>query len=248
MLRTLIIDDEEPARELIKNFLSGIDDIEIIGECSDGFSGVKSINEMKPDLVFLDIQMPKLTGFEVIELIDYKPLIVFATAYDQFAIKAFEANAVDYLLKPYNKDRLLQALEKARTRYAQNQSNDEEVKSIIKSIDDSPEILSRVAVKTGAKIIVLPIDSIYYFEAEGDYVKIVTEKSHYLKEKTMKFFETHLDKKQFVRIHRSYIVNVNEILRIEQFDKESHVLILKNMTKLRVSSTGYKMIKDLLNI
>jgi two-component system, LytTR family, response regulator len=249
-INTIIIEDEEPARNLIKNFLSEIEEINILCECSDGFEGVKAINELKPDLIIMDIQMPRLTGFEVVELIEHKPEIIFSTAYDQYAIKAFEFNAIDYLLKPYTKDRFSQAINKAvSTINSKDDSSAKKINSLVNNAENiSNEYLYRIAIKTGIKIIVLPSSSIQYIEADGDYVKIHTKETSYLKEKTMKYFETHLSPSEFIRIHRSYIVNINEIARIEQFDKENHVVILKKGDTLKTSTGGYKLLKQALSL
>jgi len=247
-LKTILVEDEEPARELLKNFLADHEEIEVIGECADGFSGVKAINELKPDLVFLDIQMPKLSGFELLELIEINPLIIFTTAFDQYAIKAFEMSAVDYLLKPFTRERFTQAVKKTIDKFANKQNNHSAVHAVIKAIDEKPELLERIAVKTGSKIHVIPVDDVFFLEAEGDYVMIHTKDGKHLKEKTMKYFETHLNPARFVRIHRSYLVNVNEILRIELYDKENYSVLLKNTANLKVRSSGYKLIKQVLNV
>jgi len=246
--KAIIIEDEEPARQLIKSYLTGNNEIEVAGEFADGFNGVKAIDEIKPDLVFLDIQMPKLTGFEVLELISHKPAIIFSTAFDEFAIRAFEINAIDYLLKPYSKDRFQQALDKALATIRKNEDQIQSLLPLIQSNEDHPEILNRFAVKTGTKVHLIPIADIIYIEADGDYAKIVTSDSFYLKERTLKYFESHLDPAQFVRMHRSYIVNVAEIARIEYYDKETHIVFLRNNTKLRASTAGYKLLKSKLHL
>jgi two-component system, LytTR family, response regulator len=247
-IRAIIIDDEQPARDIVKNWLKDRADIEVITECSDGFNGVKAINELKPDLVFLDIQMPKLTGFEMLELIEETPLIVFITAYDQYAIKAFEMNATDYLLKPFTKARFEQALQKVIQHLNENQKPAETVTRIMSAMDEKPDLLHRIAVKSGQKINVIATDDIIYIGAEGDYVMIYTKDNRYLKEKTMKFMESHLDSNQFVRIHRSTILNVNYILRVELYDKESYAVLLKNNVSLKASISGYKLLKQFLKL
>lgn len=248
-LRTIIIEDEEPARILIKHYLKDQNQIEIIGEYSDGFSGLKAINNLKPDLVFLDIQMPKLTGFEILELIEHKPLIIFTTAYDQFAIQAFEANAIDYLLKPFTKERFNNSLEKVKEIYITKKTTDiEKVEKLITTVEEKQTFINRIAIKSNTKISVIPVESINFIEANGDYVTINTDENSFLKEKTMKFFEQHLDNSQFIRIHRSFIVNINQISKIEQYDKENHIVILKNNSKLKASINGYKELKRLLNL
>ncbi len=247
-IRTIIVEDEEPARNIIKHYLKDYQEFELIGEFADGFSGVKAINELKPDVSFLDVQMPKLTGFEVLELIEHKPLIIFSTAFDQYAIKAFEMNASDYLLKPYTKERFAQAIAKVSERFKQKQTIAPKVEAIIQTVDEKTELISRVAVKCGSKINVISVEDITYLESEGDYVMIYTKDGRFLKEKTMKYFETHLDENHFIRIHRSNIVNVNEILRIEHYDKENYMVLLKNNAKLKASNSGYKLLKDKLNL
>jgi len=246
-IRTIIIEDEEPARDIVKNYLQKYLEIDLIGEFSDGFSGIKAINEMKPDLLLLDIQLPKLTGFEILELTEHSPLIIFITAYDQFAIKAFEMNATDYLLKPFSSERFDVALQKAFEKFKNNQHESPAIQKLIKTVDEKTEFIDRVVVKSGNKIKVIPSEKIIYIEAQDDYVMIYAEESKHLKEKTMKYFETHLNSSHFIRIHRSYIVNVNYIAQLERFTKESYIVILKNGAKLKVSDSGYKNLKSKLN-
>lgn len=248
MIKAIIIEDEEPARILIKNYLKSSNEIEIIGEFADGFSGVKAINELKPQLVFIDIQMPKLTGLEVLELAIHKPAVIFITAYDEFAVKAFEMNAIDYLLKPYSRERFTLAVNKAMKNIQNNNNQLEAINNIAESIIKQDEVIERIAVRSGQKIVVIPVNEIFYVEAEGDYVKIHTKDEAFLKEKTMKYLQAHLDNKQFLRIHRSFIVNAMEIQKIEYYDKDSHLLVLKNNTKLKISDEGYKRIRKTLNL
>jgi len=246
-IKTLIIDDESLARDLLRHFLSKDERVEIIGECSNGFEGVLAIQELKPDLVFLDIQMPKITGFEMVELLNDPPIIVFSTAYDQFAIRAFEANAVDYLLKPYPFERVVAALnkvvEKMKTRTSSN-----EISKLIESHDKEPGILNRVVVKSGRKIQVIPSESIYYIESQDDFVMIYCKEGHFMKQKTMKYFEEHLDDNQFVRIHRSYLLNLSTISEIQQYEKESWIVLTRQGAKLKVSKAGYSNLKEKLKI
>ncbi|MEI6172633.1 MAG: LytTR family transcriptional regulator DNA-binding domain-containing protein [Bacteroidota bacterium] len=247
-LRTILIDDEQPARDVVKHYLKDFTEIEIIGEFTDGFSGLKAIQDLKPDLVFLDVQMPKLTGLELLDLLEQPPLIIFSTAYDQYAIKAFEMNAVDYLLKPYSKERFTQAVQKAVAQGANGIRTAAPVQNLVKALDENPELLQRIAVKSRHKVTVVPIDDIIYLEAEGDYVMLHTKDAKHLKEKTMKYFETHLDPTQFIRIHRSFIVNARFIDRIEYYDKENYAVLTKNGAKLRASTSGYKVLKQILNM
>lgn len=243
-IRTVIVEDEKLARNLLKSFLQDTDTIELVGECENGFEGVKTINELKPDLVFLDIQMPKINGFELLELLDHKPHIIFATAYDQYALKAFEYHAADYLLKPYSKDRLFEAIDKVAERIRTEGSGSD----VAEKISDHPreEYLNRIVVKDRHKIHIIPTDQIRYIESMDDYVLIYTREGRYIKQKTMKFLEKALDPANFVRIHRSSIVNVEEINEIQQYEKESYIVILHDKTKLKVSKNGYKNLKDLL--
>ncbi|MFH1161407.1 MAG: LytTR family transcriptional regulator DNA-binding domain-containing protein [bacterium] len=244
----LIIDDEPPARHIIHDYLRGHEEIEIAGEFSDGFSGLKAIQELKPDLVFLDIQMPKLTGFELLDLIENPPVIIFSTAYDQFAIKAFEIHAVDYLLKPYAKERFDQAVGKALEFLSSSSRTGQPIRNILRAVDEQPEYLSRIAVKIHHKVHVIPVHEIQYIQADGDYVTIYTKHEKYLKEKTMQYFESHLNPAQFVRIHRSAIIHVDYIDKIEYYDKESHVVLMKNGASLRASSAGYKALRETLKL
>ncbi len=244
-LRTIIVEDEELARSLMKSFLKSNDKVEIIAECENGFEGIKTINELKPDLVFLDIQMPKITGFEMLELLEHKPQIIFATAYDEYALKAFEFNAADYLLKPYSKERLFEAVDKVAAKI-EKEGN---ISDVAEKISNFPreEFLDRIVVKDRHKIHIVPVDQVRYIESMDDYVMIYTKTGRHLKQKTMKYFEAALNPKNFTRIHRSYIVKVNEITEIQQYEKESYIVILHDKTKLKVSKTGYKSLKGVLN-
>ncbi len=249
-IKTLIIDDEHLAREIIRSYLLLDDEIEIVGECENGFDGFKQINELKPDLVFLDIMMPKLTGFEMLELLENPPVIVFSTAYDEYAIKAFEKNAVDYLLKPYSKDRFFDALEKAKFK-VNTEVNSQEKKTlglaqVLEEHYERKELVTRVAVRTGTKIHIVSVDQIKYFESMDDYVKIHTESGSFLKQNTMKYYEEHLPTDDFLRIHRSYIVRLKEINRVELMGKDSHVAILNDGTQVKVSRAGYSKLKEVL--
>ena len=247
-LQTIIIEDEELARNLLRSYLKDHPDIEIIGECENGFDGVKAINDKKPDLVFLDIQMPKITGFEMIELLDFKPQIIFTTAYDQYALKAFELNAIDYLLKPFSKERLLNAVEKVKHRIQNEEDNSEKLEELT-NLRPGEDFIDRVVVKDRHKIHIITVDQIRYIESLDDYVMIYTYDGRHMKQKTMKYFENNLDPKDFIRIHRSYIVQVDNIAEIQQYEKESYIVILKDKdkTKLKVSKTGYKKIKEVLH-
>lgn len=246
MIKAVIIDDEQLAREVIKKFLTGFTGIEVVEECSNGFEGIKAITTHQPQLIFLDIQMPKLTGFEMLELLDEKPIIIFSTAFDQYAIKAFELSAADYLLKPYSKARFEEAVIKALKK-VDEEVDTEEVAEAVLDNRQSKEKLDRVVIKNGAKIIILAVDQIDYLQAQDDYVAVYSEGKKYLKQITMKYLEENLPE-EFVRVHRSYIVHINQIDKIEAYSKDSYVAILKNADKVSVSRNGYHLLKELLGI
>ncbi|WP_421919171.1 LytR/AlgR family response regulator transcription factor [Marinifilum sp.] len=248
MIKAIIIDDESLARELVTSYLETEDEIKVIGEYSNGFEGLKAINELNPDLVFLDVQMPKLTGFELLELLDKPCNIVFTTAYNEYAIKAFEHNAIDYLLKPFSIDRFISALEKAKDRIAKTNENIDQIEKIKSHNDDSNELINRVVVKSRNKIDVIAVNKIKYFEAQDDYVMIYTNEGHYLKQKTMKYFESHLSTSEFCRIHRSYLVRIDQISQLQPYEKDSWVVILKSGESLKVSRNGFKLLKKQLEI
>ncbi len=246
-IRTIIIDDESPARELIKHYLKELDYIEVIKECADGFSGLKCITEMKPDLVFLDIQMPRLTGIEMVEVMTEKPEIIFTTAYDQFAIKAFELNAVDYLMKPFPKRRFIEATNKAAEKIRSGLGNKKPANMLLEKKPETNTPVNRVVVRKGNAINLIPVDNIRFVEAQDDYVMIHHAEGKALKQQTMKYYEVNLPRQDFVRVHRSYIVRVEEINKIEPYGKDNHVAILKSGQKLPVSRSGYKLLKEELN-
>jgi len=244
-IKAIIIEDEELSRKLIISYLKDLAELEIIRECANGYEGIKAISELNPHLVFLDIQMPKLNGFEMLELLDNVPEIIFITAHNEYAIKAFELNAVDYLLKPYSRERLIEAVQKAIGRVKSQRPADKNIgKLIYQSLGD---IIERVVVKTGSKIKVIQVHKIQYLEAQDDYVMIYTEDSKHLKQSTMNFFETHLDAKQFIRVHRSYIVKIDQVVQLEPYEKDNYVAILKNGAKIKVSKSGMKNLKAMLN-
>jgi len=243
MTRVIIIDDEAPARDLIRHYLQTYPDMDIAGEADNGFTAMKLIRELNPQLIFLDVQMPKLTGFEMLELMDSLPAIIFSTAFDQYAIRAFELNAVDYLLKPYSKERFDAAMQKALARIQSGTAAQPELHTFKNSVAPPQGTLTRIAVKDRQQIHVIPVNDIDFIEADGDYVKLHTTKSAYLKEKTMKYFEENLPSGQFIRIHRSYIVNVNEVAKIELYEKETYRVRLKSGEILKASSNGYKALK-----
>lgn len=242
-IRAIIIEDEEPARQLLKTFLQSFEQIDLVGECSDGFSGLKTINDVQPDLVFLDIQMPRLTGFELLELLDDIPEIVFTTAYDEYALKAFELNAVDYLMKPFSKQRLSQAIDKVTERFKLKSNSREKLGKLVEQMQHKSRPLERVVVKSGSKIHIIPVQDIEQVEAQDDYVMLHTAQGRFMKKETMSTMEQNLPEEHFIRIHRSNIVNVSQIQRIEQYGKESYLLILKNGNQVNVSKSRIKDLK-----
>ncbi|MCG8697872.1 MAG: LytTR family transcriptional regulator DNA-binding domain-containing protein [Bacteroidales bacterium] len=244
-IRAIIIEDEELGRELVKNYLKDFPNVEVLCECENGFEGIKAIQENKPDLIFLDIQMPKLNGFEMLELMDHKPEIIFTTAYNQYAIQAFEHNAVDYLLKPFSKDRFQEAIKKALMRVENKTPQNENIENL--AHQPLNDYLERVVVKSNTKINVIPIEKIKYIEAQDDYVMIYTTDGKHLKQATMKYFEQHLNPKDFLRIHRSYIIKLDQVSQLEPYGKDSYVAKLKDNTKVKISKSGLKQLKEKLN-
>lgn len=247
-LRVIIIEDEKPARELIKAYLKDYDNLELIEECEDGFCGVKAINNNKPDLVFLDIQMPKLSGFEVLELIDEMPEVIFTTAFDQYAIKAFDLSAVDYLMKPFSRQRFKEALNKVFIRHDQNKKPENNISKLTESIKETGETLERMFIKTGNKIDKVDVNDIIQIIAQDDYVDVITANKKYLKKETMNYLEKALPSKMFSRVHRSHIININHINKIEKYGKESYAVILKDGSSANVSKSRIKELKEQLGI
>jgi two-component system LytT family response regulator len=246
-VKVLIIDDEAPARDLLRNYLMRLQDVEIAGECGNGFEAIKAVQEIRPDVLLLDIQMPKINGFELLEVLDPCPEVIFTTAFDQYAIRAFEKNAVDYLLKPFSLERFSQAIEKARQRIGQaDPTGNASVQSLKKQLEEDKQVLDRVVTRLGSKITVIPVDKICYIEAQDDYVMIYSELGHHLKERTMKYFSQHLPQGQFLQIHRSYIINLSQIASIELYEKNTHLVILRCGAKLRASQEGYKRLREML--
>lgn len=245
MIRCIIIDDEEPARMLIEEYLEAHGDIVIAARCANGFEGLKAIHETKPDLVFLDIQMPKLTGFEMLELLEHQPAIVFTTAYDIYAMKAFDSHAIDYLLKPFTPGRFREALEKARKILSANTAaNNNQL--FLQSMKESKEMLERIVVKSGKKIKVLPVDSVVAIEAADDYVLIHTRDEQFVKSDTMNYYEQHLPANDFIRVHRSFLVAVSCIESMEAYTKETHVLKMSNGMQIKTSRSGSQKLRQML--
>ncbi len=259
-LRVVIVDDEELARKLVREYLEADGRIEVAAECANGFEAVKAVAEHRPDLVFLDVQMPKLDGFEVLELIDPDVAVIFVTAYDEYAMRAFEARAVDYLLKPFGEQRLWKALDRARERLRPRLSGNDPQRDAERTPEASPvaraelaaaarppdQRLERIVVRDGAKVHIIPVTKLDYVEAQDDYVCFHSEKKRYLKQQTISMLEGQLDPRDFVRIHRSYIVRLDRIARIEPYAKDSRVAVLTDGTQLPVSRPGHAKLKELL--
>jgi two-component system LytT family response regulator len=246
MIRTILIDDESLARDVVKHYLNDFPDVEIVAECSDGFEGIKAITQHQPDFIFLDIQMPKINGFEMLELVENPPAVIFTTAFDEYAIKAFEVNAIDYLLKPIEKVRFDQAVQKISSKLSSLDAV--ATQELLDSAAMSPAQHNRVVVKKNGVIKIIAVADIHYLEADDDYVKLSTTEGIFHKNKTMSFFERTLDPGQFIRIHRSYIINLAQVTRIELKEKDSYIVLLKSDIWLPVSKTGYVKLKAALGM
>jgi two-component system LytT family response regulator len=241
-MTAIIIDDEPLARMMVREYLQSHPDITVLQECNDGFEGLKAIQQHQPDLIFLDIQMPKITGFEMLELIDNPSLVIFTTAFEEYAIKAFDAHAADYLLKPFSKERFDKAIQKIKL-----QKNNT-AQSVTDTALQSVVQFNRIVVKENGKIKIIPIAQVHYLEAADDYIKIHTADGIFLKKKTMQYFEDSMPKQEFIRIHRSYIINTQLITRVDLMEKDSYSLLLTTGTRLPVSKTGYAKLKLVLGI
>ena len=245
---TIIIEDEQPARELLKAYLQSHKEVELVAECENGFDGVKAIAEYRPDLIFLDIQMPKLNGFEMLELLDEYPEIIFTTAYDEFALQAFELNAVDYLMKPFSKTRFDQALEKVFSRLKNKSQQNPVVEKLKEQVRETAGPQERFFVKTGNHIDVIATDEIIHVEAQDDYVEFHTVKGRFLKKETMAQLEKQLPPDRFLRVHRSHIIRLDQMEKLEKYGKESYMVILKNGDRVQVSKSRIKKLKEKLGI
>jgi two-component system LytT family response regulator len=244
MNKVVIIDDEPLARLIVMEYLQDVKNIEVVAECNDGFEGMKAIAQHQPSLIFLDIQMPKINGFEMLELLPSPPAVIFTTAFDEYAIRAFEANAIDYLLKPFSKERFHQALEKWNSKSI----GKEQIQHFIENTVKQPEERNRIVVKKGSDIRILPVEDVYFIEAYDDYVKIFLKEGYYLKKKTMNYYEQVLDASTFVRVHRSFIINLNHLTKIEALEKNSYLAILKNDTRIPISRNSYARLKGVLGL
>ncbi|MES2761489.1 MAG: LytTR family DNA-binding domain-containing protein [Bacteroidota bacterium] len=246
-MKIVIIDDEPLARSIVLEYLQEHKDVTVVAECNDGFQGVKAIAQHKPDLIFLDIQMPKINGFEMLELLDATPHVIFTTAFDEYAIKAFEANAIDYLLKPFSKERFDLALEKWKTKSA-TISSEKNIQTLIENTSKQPDEKNRIVVKNGSDIRIVPMADVMYIEAYDDYVKIFTKDTYFLKKKTMNYYEQVLDSNHFFRTHRSFIINLQELTKIEPLEKNTYIVLLKNGKKIPLSRSGYSKLKETLGV
>lgn len=243
-MKALVIDDEPLACELVEEYLREFPEIELVGRCHDGFEGVKAINAHQPDIIFLDVQMPRITGFEMLELLDEPPAVIFTTAFDEYALKAFEANAVDYLLKPFSKERFKKAVQKFLDRPL------EEKQAAVEkaAADTAPSRQNRVVIKDGAKIRIIPEQEIIRLEADGDYVKIHSTQGNFMKKKTLSYYEKALPEDRFLRVHRSHLISLSHITRIDPYEKNSHLALLSNGERIPVSRTGFQKVKETLNL
>jgi two-component system LytT family response regulator len=241
-IRVLIIDDEAPARAILAEYLADYPQFAVVGECANGYEAVKAVAEKKPDLLFLDIQMPKLDGFEVLELLDAKPKVVFVTAYDEYAVRAFEVHALDYLLKPFTAERFAAVV--ARAEEAVRGGASQPLGDVAAAARKKP--LQRIAFKQGGTIEVLPVQRIDYVEAQDDYVHVFSRGEKHVKQQTLTELEQILDPARFVRVHRGYIVNLESLARVEPYAKDSRVVVLKDGSRIPISRAGYERLKALL--
>lgn len=250
-LRAAIVDDEDLARQVLREYLASHTDIEIVAECANGFQAVKAVAELKPDLVFLDIQMPKLDGFEVLELLDPAPAIIFVTAHDNHAIRAFEVHAVDYLLKPVAADRFEAALARVQERLGnrpeQHSSPRPSPTELAAAARPPAEYLDRIPVREGTSVVIIPVAKLDYVEAQDDYIALVSQGKKHLKQQTISSIEAALDPSRFLRIHRSYIVNLERVVRLEPYAKDSYVAVLADRVQLPVSRAGYSRLRAFLD-
>lgn len=255
-LRVIIVDDESLARQVLREHLTVRGDVEIIAECANGFEAVKAISELQPDLILLDVQMPKLDGFEVLELVGRSVPVVFCTAYDEFAVRAFEVHAVDYLLKPFSEERVGQAIERAKERLGQSSDHDQEQPSVPLAIPTGDRLRAevrrdsgpaeRVLIRDGSRVHVLPVGEIDFVQAQDDYVCFHVSGKEFLKEQPLAEVEATLDPARFVRVHRSYLLNVDRLARVEPLTKDSRIAILKDGRRLPLSRAGYQRLNALL--
>ncbi|MGB6884437.1 MAG: LytTR family DNA-binding domain-containing protein [Candidatus Acidiferrum sp.] len=243
-INALIVDDEDLARLVLRELIQSRPEITVVAECANGFEAVKAVAEHKPDLIFLDVQMPKLSGFDVLELIGNEAAVIFVTAYDQYAMRAFEVHAVDYLLKPIGRERFEAALERAKSRMGEKMPAPPELTAAARP---PKQFLDRIVVRDGTRVTLIPVRKLDYAEAQDDYIALASEGKKHLKQQTIASLEACLDPEQFVRVHRSYVVNFERVARIEPYGKDSRLAILADGTRLPVSRAGYARLKTLLD-
>jgi two-component system LytT family response regulator len=243
-LRIAIVDDEALARQVVREYLTTMPAVEVVAECENGFDAVKVVASLKPDLLLLDVQMPKLNGFEVVELVGRDVAVVFTTAHDEFALRAFEIHAVDYLMKPFSSDRLAEALARARERLARRETLP--AAALAASARPPGLAATRVLVRDGARVHVIPAQRIDYVQAQDDYVAYHTEGREYLKEQTLAEAEESLDPAKFVRVHRSYLLNLERLARVELDERENRIAILTTGERIPVSRTGHARLTEAL--
>ncbi len=246
--RAIVVDDEDLARQVLRELLQAHPEVEIVAECANGFEAVKAVAELKPDLLFLDVQMPKLDGFEVLELTGTDLAVIFVTAYDQYALRAFEAHAVDYLLKPFGAERLRVALDRVPERLGDNRLGGRLPPPMELAAEARPpaQYLERIVVKDGTRVHLIPVRKLDYAEAQDDYVALCAEGKKHLKQQTISSLEKALDPARFLRVHRSYIVNLERVVKIEPYGKETHVVVLTSGAQLPVSRAGYARLREVL--
>lgn len=245
-LRVVLVDDEEPARRLLREYLEEIPAVEIVAECANGLEAVKAVAETNPDLLLLDIQMPKLDGFDVLELLERDLPVVFVTAYDEFALRAFEVHAVDYLLKPFTRERLAEALSRVRKRRAEATTDADSPERVLsRDVGKARGPVDRILIRDGSHVHVLPVSAVDYIEVDHDYTTVVSSGKRHLKQETLSNLEAQLDPHRFVRIHRSFLLNVDRIAKIELYAKDSRIAILRDGTQLPVSRAGYARLRSL---
>ena len=244
MIRTIIIDDEPLAAGIVQEYLAGYDKFQVLELCQDGFQGLKAIQQHRPDLIFLDVQMPKITGFEMLELLDEPPAVIFTTAFDQYALRAFDAKAIDYLLKPFSEARFKQAID----RFLATWGTEEKDRKSESELNQLAEKSKRLVVRVKNDIKIIPIQDVTFFEAEDDYIAIHTPGGKYLKKMTMKTLEDTLDPGKFARVHRSFIINLNGITGIEPYERDTYLVKLQGGNQIPVSKTGYARLRQVLGM
>ena len=248
-IKTLIIEDEAPARRLLKEFLKSFPEVELMDECTDGFEGARKIMELKPDLIFLDVQMPRINGFEMLELLRGEdiPLIIFTTAFDEYAIKSFEYNTCDYLLKPINQERFEKAVKKALDQLKEKQDRLPDMNQMVDDALGGGKYLDRIVIRSGSNIHVVYCEDLLCIEASDDYVIVHSTADQWVKKQTLKFYEDKLDPREFARVHRSFMVKTSAISRIEPYSKDAYIAVLQNSMKVSVSKAGYSRLKEIMN-